>query len=308
MPRVRKGAARAQARKKILRAARGYYGVKHKHKYQAENALIRAGVYRFRDRRRLKRDMRRLWVTRLTAACRMRGTRYSVFVNGLKMSGVLLNRKMLSQIAIEDPKLFDRICETAVKASRAQGGGGSAKVGAGTSSPLQTGILKHFQRQGHTSSRPNAAAAAFAGKAAATGAKGAGEGDIIDIEGIGPTYKAKLAKVGIAWIKELRERGRTKAQRTELAEKSGIKEALILDWVNMADLLRIKGMNPDHAELLHKSGVDTVLELSKRIPANLHAKMTETNAKTKVSPDVPSEKTVGDWVDQAKKLPAGVEH
>ncbi len=318
MPRVRKGAARAQARKKILRAARGYYGVKHKHKYQAENALIRAGVYRFRDRRRLKRDMRRLWVTRLTAACRMRGTRYSVFVNGLKMSGVLLNRKMLSQIAIEDPKLFDRICETAVKASRAQGGGGSAKVTAGSSSPLQTGILTHFQRQGHTSSRgvggrllggaAAAGAAALAGKNAKSDVKPSGEGDIIDIEGIGPTYKAKLSKVGIHWIKELRERGRTKTQRTELAEKSGIKESLILDWVNMADLLRIKGMNPDHAELLHKSGVDTVLELSKRIPANLHAKMTETNASSKVSPDVPSEKTVGDWVDQAKKLPQGVEH
>lgn len=120
MPRVRKGAARAQARKRILRNARGYYGVKSRHKYQAENALIRAGVYRYRDRRRLKRDMRKLWITRITAACRMRGTRYSLFVNGLKMNGNQLNRKMLSQIAIEDPKLFDKICEAAVKASRAK--------------------------------------------------------------------------------------------------------------------------------------------------------------------------------------------
>ncbi len=85
MPRVRKGAARAQARKRILRKARGYYGVKSRHKYQARNALIRAGVYQFRDRRRVKRDMRRLWVTRITAACRMRGTRYSLLINGLKL-------------------------------------------------------------------------------------------------------------------------------------------------------------------------------------------------------------------------------
>lgn len=119
MPRVRKGAAKSQARRRILRKARGYYGVKSRHKYQAENTLIRAGVYQFRDRRRRKRDYRRLWVTRLTAACRMRGTRYSLFTNGLKLIGVLLNRKMLSQIAIEDPKLFDTICQQAVKASKA---------------------------------------------------------------------------------------------------------------------------------------------------------------------------------------------
>lgn len=117
MPRVRKGAARAQARKRILRKARGYYGVKSKHKYQAENALIRAGVYAYRDRRNRKRDMRSLWITRITAACRMRNTRYSLFMNGLKMAGILLNRKMLSQIAIDDPKVFDRLVEIAVKAA-----------------------------------------------------------------------------------------------------------------------------------------------------------------------------------------------
>jgi large subunit ribosomal protein L20 len=115
MPRVRKGAARAQARKRILRKARGYYGVKSKHKYQAENAIIRAGVYAYRDRRTLKRDMRSLWITRITAACKMRGTRYSVFMNGLKLAGVILNRKMLSQLAIEDPKAFDQIVDLAGK-------------------------------------------------------------------------------------------------------------------------------------------------------------------------------------------------
>ena len=119
MPRVRKGAARAQARKRILRKARGYYGTKHRHKYQAENAVIRAGVYAYRDRRRIKRDYRRLWIFRITAACKMRGTRYSLFMNGLRMAGITLNRKMLSQIAIEDPKLFDGLVKTAVKASRA---------------------------------------------------------------------------------------------------------------------------------------------------------------------------------------------
>lgn len=119
MPRVRKGAARTQARKRILRNARGYFGVKNSHKYHARNAIVRAGVYAFRDRRYRKRDMRALWITRITAACRMRGTRYSLFINGLKMAGSLLNRKMLSQIAIEDPKLFDKLVASAVKVSRA---------------------------------------------------------------------------------------------------------------------------------------------------------------------------------------------
>ncbi len=119
MPRVRKGAARAQARKRILRQARGYFGVRSKHKYQAMNALIRGGVYAFRDRRQRKRDYRALWITRITAACKMRGTRYSLFLNGLKLAGINLNRKMLSNIAIEDPKLFDKICQIAVKASKA---------------------------------------------------------------------------------------------------------------------------------------------------------------------------------------------
>ncbi len=119
MPRVRKGAARTQARKRILRNARGYYGTKHHHKYQAVNAIVRAGVYAFRDRRQRKRDYRGLWIIRITAACRMRGTRYSLFMNGLKLSGITLNRKMLSNIAIEDPKLFDSLVTNALKVSRA---------------------------------------------------------------------------------------------------------------------------------------------------------------------------------------------
>ena len=119
MPRVRKGAARAQARKRILRAARGYYGTNHRHKYRARTAVIRAGRYAFRDRRRLKREMRALWIIRITAACKMRDTRYSLFMNGLRMAGININRKMLSEIAITDPKLFDNICATAIKHSKA---------------------------------------------------------------------------------------------------------------------------------------------------------------------------------------------
>lgn len=109
MARARKGAARTQARRKLLREARGFFGTKSRHKQQAKVALWRAGRYAWRDRRAKKRDFRGLWITRITAACRMRGTRYSVFINAIQKKGVLLNRKMLSQLAIEDPKTFDAL-------------------------------------------------------------------------------------------------------------------------------------------------------------------------------------------------------
>ena len=120
MPRVRKGAARNKARRRLLRKARGYYGTKSRHKQQAKVALMRAGKFAYRDRRNRKRDFRRLWITRITAACRMRSTRYSVFMHGLQQAGILLNRKMLSQIAIEDPATFDALAATAAKAIEAK--------------------------------------------------------------------------------------------------------------------------------------------------------------------------------------------
>jgi len=119
MPRARKGSARTKPKKRVLRAARGYFGARSKHYVDAKIAVRRAGAYAYRDRRQRKRDMRRLWITRVSAACAMRGTRYSLFMNGLRLAGVTLNRKMLSQIAIEDPRLFDQLVETATAASTA---------------------------------------------------------------------------------------------------------------------------------------------------------------------------------------------
>ena len=109
MPRARKGAARNRARKRILREARGYWGTKSRHKQQAKVALTRAGQFAYRDRRDRKREFRRLWITRITAACRMRQSRYSRFMNGLQRAGILLNRKMLSELAIADPVTFDEL-------------------------------------------------------------------------------------------------------------------------------------------------------------------------------------------------------
>ncbi len=113
MPRVRKGAARRQAKKRILKAVKGYRGSRGRLYRQAKEAVIRAAVTARIDRKRRKRDFRGLWITRLSAACRQRDIRYSQFINGCKKADIQLNRKVLSEIAIADPGGFDAIVEAA---------------------------------------------------------------------------------------------------------------------------------------------------------------------------------------------------
>ena len=126
---------------------------------------------------------------------------------------------------------------------------------------------------------------------------------IIDVEGIGATYKKKLKAAGIATTEKLLEIAASPKGRKELAEKTGIGDALILEWVNLSDLFRIKGVGSEYSDLLEEAGVDTVVELSKRVPKNLFEKMVEINTAKKLVRKMPVEKQVADWVDQAKKLP-----
>lgn len=123
------------------------------------------------------------------------------------------------------------------------------------------------------------------------------------IEGIGESYETKLKEAGITSTETFLENCATKKHRTVLAEKTGISEKLILKWVNHADLIRIKGVGGEYAELLEAAGVDTVPELSNRKPENLFAKMVEVNAEKKLVRKLPVEKQVAGWVAQAKELP-----
>jgi len=132
--------------------------------------------------------------------------------------------------------------------------------------------------------------------------------NIAAIEGIGEAYQAKLAAEGVDTVEELLSKGATKAGRQELAEATGISEKLVLKWVNHADLFRIKGVGGEYAELLEASGVDTVAELARRVPGNLHQKMTEVNAEKALCRQLPSAGRVEDWVAQAKELPRAVEY
>ncbi len=109
MPRVRTGAARRRKHKRVLKSVRGHQGAPGVRYRLAIQSEFRAGQFAYRDRRNRKRTFRALWITRMSAACQQRGIRYSVFIAGLKASGITLNRKMLSEIAIADPEMFDRI-------------------------------------------------------------------------------------------------------------------------------------------------------------------------------------------------------
>ena len=115
MARVKNGAVTKARHKKVLKQAKGYFGSKHRLYKSAKEQLMHSGQYAFRDRKGKKREFRKLWITRINAACRENGISYSRFIEGLNKAGVLVNRKMLSEIAINDPKAFTELVEVAKK-------------------------------------------------------------------------------------------------------------------------------------------------------------------------------------------------
>lgn len=127
------------------------------------------------------------------------------------------------------------------------------------------------------------------------------------IEGVGPVYAQTLReKAGIRTVEALLEAGATPQGRKELEEKTGISGSLILEWVNLADLMRIKGVGEEYSDLLEEAGVDTVRELQHRVPQNLWKKMQEVNEEKHLVRRLPSLRMVEDWVEQAKHLPPKV--
>jgi predicted flap endonuclease-1-like 5' DNA nuclease len=128
------------------------------------------------------------------------------------------------------------------------------------------------------------------------------------VEGIGPVYAEKLRTIGVLTVLDLLRRGATRKGRAELAELSGITGKLILRWVNHADLYRIKGVGSEYADLLEAAGVDTVVELAQRNPANLLPRMVEVNEAKHLVRRIPVQSQVDDWVAQAKTLPRMVQY
>ena len=127
--------------------------------------------------------------------------------------------------------------------------------------------------------------------------------DLSYVEGIGEVYSGKLKEAGVDTPQALLDRGATPQGRQELAEATGITKTLILEWVNHVDLYRIKGVGSEYADLLEAAGVDTVVELAQRNPANLFEKLSEVNAEKNLVRKLPTQTQVEEWVAQAKDLP-----
>ena len=113
MARVKGSNIHAARRKKVLKQAKGYFGSKHKLYRTAKEQVMHSLKYAYRDRRQTKRNMRKLWITRINAACRMNDISYSKFIDGLNKAGITINRKMLSEIAIQDEKAFAELVKSA---------------------------------------------------------------------------------------------------------------------------------------------------------------------------------------------------
>lgn len=126
---------------------------------------------------------------------------------------------------------------------------------------------------------------------------------LLDVEGIGPKYAEKLQQAGVGSVEALLSQGCSPEGRKKIEETTGIDHKLILEWVNHADLFRIKGVASEYADLLEEAGVDTVPELAQRSPENLLKKMTEVNEAKKLVRHMPTLAQVTDWVAQAKQLP-----
>ena len=130
--------------------------------------------------------------------------------------------------------------------------------------------------------------------------------NLTNIEGIGAAYAAKLFEIGIVTTEGLLNKGATPEGRKEIEEKTGIDGERLLDWVNRADLFRIKGVAEEYSDLLEAAGVDTVPELAQRNPANLLNKLTEVNKDKQLVRRLPTQNEVSRWIDHARVLPRRV--
>ena len=142
MARVKGGTISRARHKKVMKQAKGYFGSKHRLYRSANEQVMHSLKYAYRDRRQKKRDFRKLWITRINAACRMNNISYSKFINGLNIAGVVVNRKMLSEIAIDNPQAFTNLVEVAKAALN-----GDTKAIAKASKTVKTETKKEEKKE-----------------------------------------------------------------------------------------------------------------------------------------------------------------
>ncbi len=131
---------------------------------------------------------------------------------------------------------------------------------------------------------------------------------LADIEGIGATYARKLKAIGVRSTHGLLEQGATPQGRKRIASRAGVSSSLVLEWVNRADLFRVKGIGSEYSDLLEAAGVDTVPELAQRSAESLHKALEEANKRKRLVRRMPGRSRVQEWIRQAKKLPRQIKY
>ncbi|MBL8208306.1 MAG: 50S ribosomal protein L20 [Blastocatellia bacterium] len=281
MPRAKRGNKRLQKRKDLQKLASGYRGTKSKLYRSMRESVQRALKFAYVGRKLKKREYRSLWIVRIGAATRLNGMNYSQFMHGLKAADINLDRKLLADIAVNDPKAFSELVSLAKKA-----------LGQAATSTPQAAA---------TAAQPAAAIKAAAPvETTATATTEAEPSDLIDVEGIGPAYLAKLAAVGITSRTQLLRKDAE--GRQALAEAAGIGEGLLAKWVSQVELAGLEGVSDQDAEILVAGGITSVQALAEAHPDILNGSLIAINAEKNLVKEVASVEQIKGWIEQAKAL------
>ncbi len=284
MPRAKRGNKRLQKRKDLQKLASGYRGTKSKLYRSMRESVQRALKFAYVGRKLKKRDYRSLWIVRIGAATRLNGMNYSQFMHGLKAAEINLDRKLLADIAVTDPKAFTELVGLAKKAL----GKSDDSASAPAAKPATT-----------TKSAP-APVAATEAAASAPAASVTDGNDLIDVEGIGPAYLQKLATAGITSRAQLL---RQDAEgRPALAAAAGISESFLGKWVSQIELSGLEGVSDQHAELLVAGGISSIQALAQAHADILNGTLIALNAEKNLVTEVPSVEQIKGWIEQAKAL------
>lgn len=291
MPRAKRGNKRLQKRKDLQKLASGYRGTKSKLYRSMRESVQRALKFAYVGRKLKKRDYRSLWIVRIGAATRLSGMSYSQFMHGLKVADINLDRKLLADIAVTDPKAFTELVSLAKKAL------GHADNGA-TAPAAQPAAAK-------PAPAPAAAVEAVAPVAAAVEATAPaaieeGSSDLIDVEGIGPAYLNKLAAAGITSRAQLLRKDAE--GRPALAEAADIGEGLLGKWVSQIELAGLEGLSDQDAEILVAGEITSIQALAQAHADILNGTLIGLNAEKNLVKEVPSVEQIKSWIEQAKAL------
>ena len=290
MPRAKRGNKRLQKRKDLQKLASGYRGTKSKLYRSMRESVQRALKFAYVGRKLKKRDYRSLWIIRIGAAARLNGINYSQFMHGLKAAEIDLDRKLLADIAVTDPKAFTELVSLAKKAL----GQADNSATAPTAQPVAAKPAPTPPAAVEVEAPPIAAAVE---PAAATEE---GSSDLIDVEGIGSAYLKKLAAAGITSRTQLLRKDAE--GRQALAETASIGEALLGKWVSQIELAGLEGLSDQDAEILVAGEITSIQALAQAHADILNGTLIALNAEKNLVKEVPSVEQIKGWIEQAKAL------